>query len=80
YCELSNNIHNIQDFKAKMKRCFSVCFFLLKFVSFFFCLSHFRCFSSLSPFLLPGPSPEVCLLVPLLFKNILSIPLRASVR
>uniref|UniRef100_A0A6I8RU91 Uncharacterized protein n=1 Tax=Xenopus tropicalis TaxID=8364 RepID=A0A6I8RU91_XENTR len=44
------------------------------------CFFHFRCFSSLSPFLLPGPSPEVCLLALLLFRNILSIPLRASVR
>uniref|UniRef100_A0A8D0FY93 Transmembrane protein n=1 Tax=Strix occidentalis caurina TaxID=311401 RepID=A0A8D0FY93_STROC len=43
-------------------------------------LSHFLCFSSLSPVLLPGPSPDVCLLAVLLFKNILSMPLRASVR
>uniref|UniRef100_A0A3B3QG38 Uncharacterized protein n=1 Tax=Paramormyrops kingsleyae TaxID=1676925 RepID=A0A3B3QG38_9TELE len=42
---------------------------------------YFRCFSSLSPALEPGPSPEVCRLVLLLlFKNILSRPLRASVR
>uniref|UniRef100_A0A8C8VMM8 Uncharacterized protein n=1 Tax=Pelusios castaneus TaxID=367368 RepID=A0A8C8VMM8_9SAUR len=57
-------------------------FFLLLFIYFslFFPPFHFLCFSSLSPVLLPGPSPDVCLLAVLLFKNILSMPLRASVR
>uniref|UniRef100_A0A8C9VV98 Secreted protein n=1 Tax=Scleropages formosus TaxID=113540 RepID=A0A8C9VV98_SCLFO len=41
---------------------------------------HFLCFSSLSPLFEPGPSPDVCRLALLLFKNILSSPLRASVR
>uniref|UniRef100_A0A8B9IZT6 Uncharacterized protein n=1 Tax=Amazona collaria TaxID=241587 RepID=A0A8B9IZT6_9PSIT len=58
--------------------------FFFSFLSFslFFPLpfTHFLCFSSLSPVLLPGPSPDVCLLAVLLFKNILSMPLRASVR
>uniref|UniRef100_A0A3Q0T9B3 Uncharacterized protein n=1 Tax=Amphilophus citrinellus TaxID=61819 RepID=A0A3Q0T9B3_AMPCI len=41
------------------------------------CLLHFRCFSSLSPALLPA-SP--CRLLGGLLRNILSSPLRASVR
>uniref|UniRef100_A0A3P9L744 Uncharacterized protein n=1 Tax=Oryzias latipes TaxID=8090 RepID=A0A3P9L744_ORYLA len=40
-------------------------------------LLHFRCFSSLSPAALPA-SP--CRLLDGLFRNILSSPLRASVR
>uniref|UniRef100_A0A8C0VKH7 Uncharacterized protein n=1 Tax=Cyanistes caeruleus TaxID=156563 RepID=A0A8C0VKH7_CYACU len=43
------------------------------YLTFFFPFFH-------SNFLLPGPSPDVCLLAVLLFKNILSMPLRASVR
>uniref|UniRef100_A0A7M4E0E4 Uncharacterized protein n=1 Tax=Crocodylus porosus TaxID=8502 RepID=A0A7M4E0E4_CROPO len=50
------------------------------FIFTFIFFPHFLCFSSLSPVLLPGPSPDVCLLAVLLFKNILSMPLRASVR
>uniref|UniRef100_A0A7N5KAH8 Uncharacterized protein n=1 Tax=Ailuropoda melanoleuca TaxID=9646 RepID=A0A7N5KAH8_AILME len=72
----------IQHFKAKIKF-FSVFLLYLKHFSFsffFFLIFHFLCFSSLSPVLLPGPSPDVCLLVVVLFKNILSMPLSASVR
>uniref|UniRef100_A0A673TNN4 Uncharacterized protein n=1 Tax=Suricata suricatta TaxID=37032 RepID=A0A673TNN4_SURSU len=65
----------IQHVKAKIF--FSVFFLYLKH---FFLIFHFLCFSSLSPVLLPGPSPDVCLLVVVLFKNILSMPLSASVR
>uniref|UniRef100_A0A8C8UIB9 Uncharacterized protein n=1 Tax=Peromyscus maniculatus bairdii TaxID=230844 RepID=A0A8C8UIB9_PERMB len=70
----------IQYVKAKIIF-FSVFLLYLKhfpslLIFFFF---HFLCFSSLSPVLLPGPSPDVCLLV-VLFKNILSMPLSASVR
>uniref|UniRef100_A0A8C4L4H5 Uncharacterized protein n=1 Tax=Equus asinus TaxID=9793 RepID=A0A8C4L4H5_EQUAS len=69
----------IQYFKAKIKF-FSVFLLYLKHFSFFKKFFHFLCFSSLSPVLLPGPSPDVCLLVVVLFKNILSMPLSASVR
>uniref|UniRef100_A0A671PMZ2 Uncharacterized protein n=2 Tax=Sinocyclocheilus TaxID=75365 RepID=A0A671PMZ2_9TELE len=42
---------------------------------------HFLCFSSFSPAPLePGPSAGVCRLGVGLFRNILSRPLRASVR
>uniref|UniRef100_A0A8B9BGQ8 Transmembrane protein n=2 Tax=Anser TaxID=8842 RepID=A0A8B9BGQ8_9AVES len=77
--------------KLKLRRfCFKRLSLSLSFFSFYltfysfpffiFFSSHFLCFSSLSPVLLPGPSPDVCLLAVLLFKNILSMPLRASVR
>uniref|UniRef100_A0A493TUG7 Uncharacterized protein n=1 Tax=Anas platyrhynchos platyrhynchos TaxID=8840 RepID=A0A493TUG7_ANAPP len=59
---------------------FNFLFFSFPFFLYFYFSSHFLCFSSLSPVLLPGPSPDVCLLAVLLFKNILSMPLRASVR
>uniref|UniRef100_A0A8C3WEE5 Uncharacterized protein n=1 Tax=Catagonus wagneri TaxID=51154 RepID=A0A8C3WEE5_9CETA len=69
----------IQYFKAKINFFCFPCVFKT-FFSFFFLIFHFLCFSSLSPVLLPGPSPDVCLLVAVLFKNILSMPLSASVR
>uniref|UniRef100_A0AAY5F2Z1 Uncharacterized protein n=1 Tax=Electrophorus electricus TaxID=8005 RepID=A0AAY5F2Z1_ELEEL len=42
--------------------------------------SHFRCFSSLSTPLEPGPSAGVCRLEVWLLRNILSSPFSASVR
>uniref|UniRef100_A0A2I3T9G7 Uncharacterized protein n=1 Tax=Pan troglodytes TaxID=9598 RepID=A0A2I3T9G7_PANTR len=70
----------IQYFKAKIKFLSVFPFVFKTFFLLFFKIFHFLCFSSLSPVLLPGPSPDVCLLVVVLFKNILSMPLSASVR
>uniref|UniRef100_A0A8D2ZNY0 Uncharacterized protein n=1 Tax=Scophthalmus maximus TaxID=52904 RepID=A0A8D2ZNY0_SCOMX len=79
------NYVNSQWCKARSKRCnASVCggppSSSLPFFFFFFFFPprqpHFRCFSSLSPALLPSP----CRLLDGLLRNILSSPLRASLR